>query len=309
MLGRLIKLVFLILDFPLGWIAVLGIALLDELWASNTSLSLPSPWLAFVNLLFFTNVKILYHALIVADVIVSQRYISFFKSFLLGIEFILLCWGGGHALAVLSYLTCTLGYPLVDQQFLRIDQAIGFHWDQIFQWSFTQPIKTVLLVAYVSIIPQLIFFGGWFAFLGRKDHLHEMFWVLFVSLFLSVVISGFLPALGPAITFGLNWIHPQFSLVLSDITLIRSGISPEIHKIRGIVTFPSFHTVSAIVYAYGFRKSGRWGIAIFLLNIVMLLSIPAFGDHYLVDMLAGAVVFLISITVVRICTQNQRGTQ
>ena len=72
MLGRLIKLVFLILDFPLGWIAVLGIALLDELWASNTSLSLPSPWLAFVNLLFFTNVKILYHALIVADVIVSQ---------------------------------------------------------------------------------------------------------------------------------------------------------------------------------------------------------------------------------------------
>ena len=91
--------------------------------------------------------------------------------------------------------------------------------------------------------------------------------------------------------------------------LIRSGISPEIHKIRGIVTFPSFQTVSAIVYAYGFRKSGRWGIAIFLLNIVMLLSIPAFGDHYLVDMLAGAVVFLISITVVRICTQNQRGTQ
>jgi membrane-associated phospholipid phosphatase len=54
-----------------------------------------------------------------------------------------------------------------------------------------------------------------------------------------------------------------------------------------------------LVYAYGYRRTGPIGWGIALLNLAMLVSIPFFGGHYLVDMIAGAGVALASIAAVR----------
>jgi hypothetical protein len=310
MLGKLRKLLHLIVDFPLGWCAVLAILLLDKVWMSNTLLKLPSSAFPFFCLLFLVNLKLLYHSLIVANILVSQKLISFFKFSLLGIEFILICMSAGIDSGLLSYLFCALDYPLVDQQLSLIDRAIGFNWDRVFQLSLTQPASTILRIAYASLLYQPIFLAGCFAFLRSKERLYEVFWILLVSALITMVISGFLPALGPAQALGLveplAKIQPDFTGTLSDVTSIRSGIvtGVEIHNLHGIVAFPSFHTVCAIIYMYGARKT-RVGGAIFLVNVVMLISIPAFGDHYLVDMLAGAVVALVSIMGVRLLTQKQ----
>jgi len=65
------------------------------------------------------------------------------------------------------------------------------------------------------------------------------------------------------------------------------------------VSFPSFHTTMALVYIYGFRRAGVIGWLVGALNALMLVAIPFFGGHYLVDMIAGAGVMLASLGVVK----------
>jgi len=65
------------------------------------------------------------------------------------------------------------------------------------------------------------------------------------------------------------------------------------------VTFPSFHTAMALTYIWGFRNTGPIGWGATLLNIVMLCAIPWIGGHYLVDMIAGAAVMLVSLAIVK----------
>ena len=77
---------------------------------------------------------------------------------------------------------------------------------------------------------------------------------------------------------------------LRDVLALRAG-GPwhfELLAMHGIVTMPSYHTVMAVLFTYAFRRTGLIGYGIATLNLVMLLSIPPIGGHYLVDMCGGA---------------------
>ncbi len=70
-------------------------------------------------------------------------------------------------------------------------------------------------------------------------------------------------------------------------------------RLQGVVTFPSYHTVLAILFAYAHR--GRWSFPIFLLiNCLMIASIPSEGGHYLSDVLAGAGLAVVAIAAARL---------
>ena len=302
MLPRFIQSIFSYIDFPLGWVVVLGITLLDTLWMSNTWVKLPSPWPALAFMLIPFYLKGLYRLLVLANILVSPRIFLFFNRLLLCVEYTVLCSIVLSALCTLSYLACALNYPAVDQALSLMDQAIGFNWLQFFHLCHSQPIETILGFAYTSLIPQLVFFALFFSFLYQKDRLYEMFWLLVITSSILVFISVFLPAAGPATALGMESFYDIGAReALSDVAFIRSGVSPDFstHGLGGIVAFPSFHTAAAILYIYGFRKSGVLGHIILLLNIVMLFSTPTFGDHYLVDMLAGAAIAILSIIGIR----------
>ena len=66
-----------------------------------------------------------------------------------------------------------------------------------------------------------------------------------------------------------------------------------------MVSFPSFHTTMALILIWAFRGTSLIGWLITGLNLAMLCAVPYFGGHYLVDMIAGAAVMLLSLTVIR----------
>jgi hypothetical protein len=66
---------------------------------------------------------------------------------------------------------------------------------------------------------------------------------------------------------------------------------------QGIVAMPSYHTVLAVLFTYAFRGTGLLGYGIAVLNVAMLFSIPPVGGHYLVDVLAGAMLAFGAIAV------------
>ena len=117
---------------------------------------------------------------------------------------------------------------------------------------------------------------------------------MMLSALISAVIAGLLPAIGPFIPGTL----PNFSVAL---LAVRSGTVSHIDvtQLKGIVTMPSFHTVLAILFTYAHRPPSRSFIPVAILNLVMLISIPFAGHHYVIDMIAGAALAAVTIAIVR----------
>ena len=195
---------------------------------------------------------------------------------------------------VFTYLWATLPMPLQDAAFARINAALGFHWTEWFTWIAARPLPRVILTAaYGSLLIQILGSVSYLALTGRSDRNRELLWCVMLTALVSAVISGLLPATGP------------FVGSLPDIEVafmaLRSGAVShiDVSQLKGIVTMPSFHTVLAILFTYAHRPPSRSFIPVALLNLVMLISIPFAGHHYVIDIVAGAAVAAVAIGVVR----------
>jgi membrane-associated phospholipid phosphatase len=80
---------------------------------------------------------------------------------------------------------------------------------------------------------------------------------------------------------------------------------PVIHAIReganvalpnaGIVQFPSYHTVMAIVFTYVCRDVKLLLAPAAALNTLVVVSVPFSGNHYATDIVGGAIVAAVSL--------------
>src|ERR1700759_1797363 len=234
----------------------------------------------------------------VAVIVVLATHAFASRRFGLMAEYFTLTLVATAAFAVLSYLAMAVSAPLVDKQLLAADRALGFDWLAGFHWLQAHLlVAKVLQTIYDSLIYQGLYFGVLFGLMDRREDLREMFWLVFVAGLLTSAGAALFPALGTFKTFGLE-AHGAY---LPDMLKLRSGhdLHFALSSLTGVVSFPSFHTTMALAYAYGFRRAGAIGWIVGALNFVMLFSIPFFGGHYLVDMIAGAGVMLLSLSVVR----------
>jgi membrane-associated phospholipid phosphatase len=64
------------------------------------------------------------------------------------------------------------------------------------------------------------------------------------------------------------------------------------------VTFPSYHAVLAIITSFAVRgvRHVSWPVA--LLNVAVVVSTIPEGGHYLVDVVAGAAIAMVSILLI-----------
>lgn len=198
------------------------------------------------------------------------------------------------AINLYSYMVATLGFPMWDVSFARADAALGFNWAAGLHFIQSHPRFAYLLhYSYNSIFFQVLASIGFFAAIGRTDRNRELLWVAMVSALATTSLSGIFPALGPYIKE-----MPAWSAVLASIragTLSRFAIT----DMRGVVAFPSYHTVMAVFLVYAHRPPMRSFIPVAVLNAFMLVSIPFAGHHYLVDVISGTVVAMVSILIVR----------
>jgi hypothetical protein len=193
---------------------------------------------------------------------------------------------------ILTYLVVTFRMPLRDAQFAAIDASLGFNW---WAWSHFLAahrfLRLPLKLAYATFLPQIIGSVFWFSHVERDDRNSELLWTAMIALLMTALIAGLLPALGPEAP--LEW--KQVILGIRDKTTLSFALT----NMQGIVTLPSFHTVMAILLIYAHRPPLRSFRFIVALNVLMLLSTPAEGHHYLVDMIAAAGVAALSIAIVR----------
>lgn len=269
-------------DFAVEWLGVAVIAIGAVIWAWSIDFRLAMQWRDF---LLPAGVVL---AVLLAHVVGSKRAG-------LVTEYFLLTGIATGVFAVASYLSMTVDRPLADGVLMAADRAIGFDWLTPWRWLVHHALAAkVLQIAYDSLVYQGLYFGVLFGVMDKRRELREMFWLVVIAGLLTCAGAALFPALGPFKTFG---IKSEFLPVMAQL---RGGnLHFALANLTGVVSFPSFHTTMALLYIYGFWRAGPIGWMVAVLNIVMMPAIPFFGGHYLVDMLAGGAVALVSVAIVK----------
>jgi membrane-associated phospholipid phosphatase len=199
--------------------------------------------------------------------------------------------------AVFTYLAAALRMPLYDTAFTAMDAALGFDWPS---WSsFVDAhhlLKIPLTGAYVSLWPQTVGSILYFAYTGRRDRNADLFWTAMVSLAITTLVWAMFPALGPFVHV---W-HREPDYARAVLALRDGTVSSfSLQTIEGVVVMPSFHTALGVAYVYAHRPPARSFILAGFLNVLMILSIPSEGGHYLVDVIGGFAVAILSILLLK----------
>ena len=159
------------------------------------------------------------------------------------------------------YLAAGLDLPLLDPWLAQIDQIMGFDWLSFLKAANASPIVASMLVyAYHSTGLQLIVLVI-LSFTQRSARLYEFKAQLALTSLITAIAFTFVPAAGayhyfePGEQLFDNFTKHAGVWHLNALTMLRSrqGMDFVLDRIEGLVTFPSFHTVLAILTAYAVR--------------------------------------------------------
>jgi membrane-associated phospholipid phosphatase len=202
----------------------------------------------------------------------------------------------------LSYPLATAGFPYRDAVLNAADTWMGLDWRAYLHFFNDRPLLGTLgHLAYSSILLQLLVLIVSLAGPSRLLRLQQYILATALALVITLVVFVFAPASG-IFTF-LN-IQPDEFANLSPIMTtnqilrldaLRNGQQSYVNGMEGLITFPSFHTVWAVLFMWVFYpvKQLRYG-AIFL-NLFIIASTPILGAHYFIDLVGGGVVAVIAI--------------
>jgi membrane-associated phospholipid phosphatase len=209
----------------------------------------------------------------------------------------------------LSYVAGATNWPLQDSTFLAIDRALGMDPEPIARFvNDHRWLARCLESGYGLIKWPLLGIPIILTMSLRLLRLQQFTLSLSLALAITIAISALVPAIGTY--YGLNVSPSSFPSVntlyaaqLRDILALREGSLRhlELYKLAGIVSFPSFHAASAVLYMWALwpvRSIG--GIAV-ALNMLMIAATPVIGAHYMIDIIGGVVLAAISILLAKYC--------
>lgn len=208
--------------------------------------------------------------------------------------------------AFLSYAVAVPALPLQDALFARLDTALGFDWNAFLAFVSASPALTsVLIVAYHSSMAQIIGLVLALGLLGHVARLQRFLVAYALSALVVIGVSGLLPAVGAYVFHAPNPAQSGMTELagiwhLAHFEALREGRLTviDLRTMEGIVTFPSFHTVLAVLTAWGawVLRWARWPMV--GLNAVVIVGTLPEGGHYLVDLIAGGAIAVAAIAVV-----------
>ena len=214
------------------------------------------------------------------------------------LNYVVLWLSFSTAAAVLTYLSATPALPLQDRFYSSVDQAMHFDLAGYTRLLCAHHIIiAVLQLDYSSLLIQISFTVLCLAHTRTEGRNAAFLACSMLSLFVTCIGSALLPALGPSLADNPSLQHtPDY---VGEILAMRSGlpVTRAVEELQGIVCFPSYHTVLAVLIAWAHRNLPTfWPVA--CVNALMLLAVPTVGNHYLADVLGGAAVSVVSIAAV-----------
>lgn len=203
------------------------------------------------------------------------------------------------AILMLQFPLASFNFPAVDPQLAAIDKALGGDWPSHFAWLTSAPIITSTMTGiYQALLLQVPIVC---AIVGTLDPKRLQIFILSNTIGLGTIlaIATFFPA-ESALGY---WGTPGFrSDPLEQFHAVRNGtlrvLDPNV--LTGILTFPSYHTLLAILVVLAFRGLPRVFPVVVAFQLAIVLATRGVGGHYFADIAAGAAIAFLANLAARI---------
>jgi hypothetical protein len=212
--------------------------------------------------------------------------------------------------SMLNYFFLTLHGPRIDDILVAADHALGFDWYSTMLFMARHPfLNEVFFHVYNMVLPEIALLTVVLAWTGQVEKVYRYCLALGAGALIAIALWALAPSLGAK---SLYILPPEVAskLTLSVtgeygkalVALLRDGpgyITPS--DLRGLIAFPSYHGVLALIVAwYGWHVRWlRWPLL--LLNAAVIISSPVQGGHHMVDLLGSFPVAALSIFLAARC--------
>jgi len=201
--------------------------------------------------------------------------------------------------AILSFiLTGILPLPRWDGALATADHALGLNWLDMYQWLTRHPaIDAGAHRVYMSLGPEMLILFFALELLGHHNQARAFLLWFMVSGIATIIIGILIPAAGAFVYYHL----PVASTTgyVSQWADLRNGTLRTINPLdnQGLVVFPSFHATLAVLCSYAARPLRIVKIPLLVLNLLIILSSPAMGGHYFIDIIAGVILAALTVSL------------
>lgn len=214
---------------------------------------------------------------------------------------------GSTAFRMWVYLTPTTNRPLVDARLAAIDNALGFDWMALLAFYEARPaLAAVSTFLYMSSEKVMLITCIVLVLAKRLNRLEQLIAASTIAGLFTLTVSAMFPAAGGFVFYDppnalFASINPATARDFMDtFHQLRDGTMRhfELTETKGIITFPSFHTIFALLLIWAVRGM-RYVFPLALVwNGGIVLTTFIDGGHYLIDVIAGGAVFWATIAVV-----------
>jgi membrane-associated phospholipid phosphatase len=278
---------------PIEWAIILAVAVSDAILLAETSFRLETS----------SQPRILAGSIVLAVVLViCRRWRSFPRTthriaHLTRTVLALVLFT--NAVSILSYiLTGILPLPRWDEALATADHALGLNWLDMYQWLTRHPaIEAGARAVYGSLGPEMLILFFALELLGHHNQARAFLLWFMVSVIAALGIGTLMPAAGAFVYYHL----PVASTTgyVAQWADLRNGTLRTINPLdnQGLVVFPSFHTTLAVLCAYAARPLRILKYPLLALNLLIILSSPAMGGHYFIDIIAGIILAALTVSL------------
>jgi len=209
---------------------------------------------------------------------------------------------------LLTYAAVAVKFPYVDAELYAIDNAIGFDRQSYLKFFADWPwLSKTVEASYFCMLPQFALVPAIMFFARKFERVQRMIVAIAISLVVTALISILTPSLTAFVHVdlaGLVTVPADAYTPVPTMEALRSGAMRAIHlnHLEGLVSFPSFHTTAALIFAWTLltvRYIRLFGI---VLNLALIVATPVIGAHYFIDLVGGfAVAFAAMMTSQWLC--------
>jgi membrane-associated phospholipid phosphatase len=183
-------------------------------------------------------------------------------------------------------------FPLVDQSLAGIDGYV-VQTAAVLRWLGHFPGSSeVSNAVYVFLSPPLTFAPLLLPILCRRPHASRLYiFSTTLAMILTMALFALWPAAGP---WTMEGFRPSSHQAMAEAYL-RAVKLTHVHPVstaqtEGIVSFPSFHTIVAVLSALALWRVPRVRWFGLVVSVLVCISTVTTGWHYLIDVAGGLVV-------------------
>lgn len=175
----------------------------------------------------------------------------------------------------------------IDEALVKSDQWMGINTSLMMAWTYHHAhIHAIFRFAYDSLVYEIIFIPVMLMLLNQRKALGMFFIAQLFSFYIGSVIYYFFPTMAPSGVFH----NPFFSATQEDTSLRFFQVHHYLQVTSdqgGLIAFPSFHVVWAILLTYACKKQKIIFYPLMAYNSILIVSTVFLGWHYATDVIGG----------------------